>query len=188
MNIHRWITAPDNATPEQRRNFLNAQMEAFGVGIFVAGFQFLSVFLTRLGATSLQVGLLTSIQALGSFLLTIPVGRFLQSRRNIVPWYSIPRTLSILSYATIGLLPFVIPVGSIVTAVLGLRALLTISQTLTAVSFSVLMNDIAGPRGRYELLSRRWSILSLTTAVVSVVDGQILDRLPFPLNYQGTTR
>ena len=46
------------------------------------------------------------------------------------------------------------------------------------------MSMIAGPNGRFELLSRRWSIAVLTTALTVAAAGRVLDILPFPLNYQ----
>jgi Na+/melibiose symporter-like transporter len=46
------------------------------------------------------------------------------------------------------------------------------------------MSNVAGPRLRYDLMSRRWTILGFTTAVTVALVGQILDRIAFPLNYQ----
>jgi hypothetical protein len=46
------------------------------------------------------------------------------------------------------------------------------------------MNAVAGPEGRYELMTHRWSILGGTTFVTVLIIGQILDRVVFPLNYQ----
>ncbi len=46
------------------------------------------------------------------------------------------------------------------------------------------MNAIAGPTRRYDLMSRRWSILGITTAITVATVGQILDRITFPFNYQ----
>jgi len=52
------------------------------------------------------------------------------------------------------------------------------------VAFAVVMDGAAGPRGRYDLLSRRWSIMGLTTAISVVIIGQVLQALAFPVNYQ----
>jgi Na+/melibiose symporter-like transporter len=46
------------------------------------------------------------------------------------------------------------------------------------------MNAVAGPTHRCELMSRRWSVLGLTIAVTTLLTGQVLDRIVFPLNYQ----
>jgi Na+/melibiose symporter-like transporter len=56
--------------------------------------------------------------------------------------------------------------------------------TVVNVSFSVVMNAVAGPTHRYELMSRRWSILGITIAITVAIAGRLLDRIAFPLNYQ----
>jgi len=71
-----------------------------------------------------------------------------------------------------------------VISVLAIWAIATIPQTVVTIAFSVVMNAVAGPTGRFELMSKRWSILGLTTAITVAIVGQILDRLYFPINYQ----
>jgi hypothetical protein len=70
-----------------------------GVSISNVAAPFLPVFLTRLGATNFQVGLLSSMPGRTGLVLSILVGRFLQTRKNIVPWYSLSRLIVILCYA-----------------------------------------------------------------------------------------
>ncbi len=168
----------------QRRNFRNVQIDAIGVGLAGAAGPFLPVFLTRLGATNFQVGLLTSMPAFTGLLLAIVIGSFLQRQRNIVPWFSGGRLLVISAYAMTGLVTLIVPREWAVIAVLAIWAAVTVPQTVVAVCFTVVMNQVAGPQGRYDLMSRRWSILGATTAIGVAVVGQILDRLSFPLNYQ----
>jgi hypothetical protein len=170
--------------PIQRKNFLNVQIDAIGVGLVSAASPFLPVFLTRLGATNFQVGLLTAMPALTGLFLAIVIGRFLQSRRNIVPWFSGASLLYFSSYALAGLVSLVVPRQYVVWAILLIWAAATLPQIMRAVAFSVVMNAVAGPRGRYALMSRRWSILGLTSAITVMAVGQILNRLSFPINYQ----
>src|SRR3970282_2512483 len=87
----------------QKRNFRYVQID--GIGVVVSNFAapFLPVFLTRLGATNFQVGLLSSMPGMTGLVLAILVGRFLQTRRNVVPWYSLSRLLVILCYALTGI-------------------------------------------------------------------------------------
>jgi Na+/melibiose symporter-like transporter len=176
--------APVDATPLQRLNFLNVQIDAIGIGIASAAAQFLPIFFTRLGATNFQVGLLTAMPALSGLVLAIIVGRFLQTRRQIVPWFSVARLLVISAYALTGLVPFFVPEELAVPAVLLIWLFATIPQIVVNVAFSVVMNAVAGPAKRYELMSRRWSLLGLTTALTVAITGQVLDRLDFPINYQ----
>jgi len=184
LNLFHFSPAPVEATPVQRKNFINVQVDAIGVGLASAAAPFLPVLLTRLGASSFEVGLLTSMPALTGFLLAIPLGRFLQSRRQIVPWFSAARLMVISCYALTGLATFLIQQESQVATVLLIWAAATLPQTIVAVCFSVVMNAVAGPKLRYELMSRRWSILGVTTAVTVAGVGQILSRIVFPLNYQ----
>lgn len=184
MKFFRWQIGPDKRASTRARNFFNVQMDAIGVGIAAAASPFLPVFLARLGATSFQVGLLTAMPAMTGFFLSVAAGRFLQSRRNIVPWFAGARFLRLSSYALAGVVSFLVPQEYIVPAVLCLWAAATIPHTVVGISFSVVMNAVAGPRGRYELLSRRWSIMGLTTAITAAMAGQVLDRLRFPANYQ----
>jgi Na+/melibiose symporter-like transporter len=184
MRLPRWSVAPPEATPVQRRNYRNVQIDAVGVGIAGAAAQFLPIFLTRLGASNVEVGLLTSMPALTGLFLSLFVGRFLETRRKIVPWFSAARLMVISAYALTGLITLLAPPRFQVQAVLLIWAAVTLPQIVVNVAFSVVMNAVAGPNGRYNLMSRRWSILGTTTAVFAALIGQALDRIAFPLNYQ----
>ncbi len=72
----------------RKRNFRNVQIDAIGVALSTAAAPFLPVFLTRMGASNLQVGLLTAMPGVTGLVLALVIGRFLQTRRNIVPWFS----------------------------------------------------------------------------------------------------
>lgn len=180
----RWFSNPQLTDPTEKRNFINVQVDAVGIGITSAVSQFLAVFLTLLGASNFQVGLLTSMPALTGFLLAIPVGNFLQSRRRIVPWFSAARLSVITCYVLTGLVTMFVPADWRVIVVLIIWAVATLPQTVLSITFSVVMNAVAGPAGRFELMSRRWSILGLTTAITALLVGQILDAIHFPINYQ----
>jgi MFS family permease len=159
-------------------------IDAIGVGIASGAAPFLPVFLTRLGATAVQVGLLTSMPGVTGLLLAIFVGHVLQKQRNIVPWYSYSRLIAISAYALTGIAPFFVPENLLVPVVLIIWAIATVPQTVVSVCFSVVMNTVSGPEGRYELMSRRWAILGLTTTITVALAGQLLDQINFHLNYQ----
>ncbi len=180
----RRLFVPGDINPTQQRNFINVQVDAIGVGLASAAAPFLPVFLTRLGATSQQVGYLTSMPALTGLLLGIFVGRFLQNRPNIVPYFSVARLLVLASYALTALLIGLVPNAILIKAILILWAIVTLPQTVVAVSFNVVMSSVAGPEHRYDLMSRRWSILGVTTALTTAFAGQLLEHFPFPSNYQ----
>lgn len=168
----------------QKKNFRYVQIDAVGVSISNVAAPFLPVFLTRLGASNFQVGLLTSMPGITGLILAIIVGRFLQTRRNIVPWYSLSRLLVISCYALTGLLTFVLSKEYAVIATLAIWAFATLPQTALAVAFSVVMNAVAGPEGRYALLSRRWAIFGLTSVVMTFLVTRVIDLVEFPRNYE----
>lgn len=176
--------SPSSSFEVQQQNYRNVQLDAIGVGLASAAAPFLPVFLARLGASNFQVGLLSSMPGVTGLILAIIVGRFLQTRRNIVFWFSLSRLLVLSSYAFTGLIAIFVADALAVKSILGVWALATLPQTALAVAFSVVMNAVAGPEGRYNLLSRRWAIIGLTNAVITFLATQMLDRVIFPLNYQ----
>ena len=123
--------------------------------------------------------------AVAGFLLAIPLGRLLQSQRKIVPWFSGSRLAVLSSYAMTGLVAFLITrESSLVTAVLIIWAAATIPQTMLSITFSVVMNAVAGPTRRFDLMTLRWSTLGITTTITVFMIGQLLERVGFPFNYQ----
>jgi hypothetical protein len=167
----------------QKQNFRNVQIDAIGVSISNVSAPYLPVFLTRLGASNFQVGLLSSMPGVTGLLLAFFVGRFLQMRRNIVPWYSLSRLMVIMCYAVTGVLTLLLAEKYLIIATLGIWAFATIPQIALAVAFSVVMNSVAGPERRYDLLSRRWAIFGLTGVVGTFVVTRVINLLAFPLNY-----
>jgi MFS-type transporter involved in bile tolerance (Atg22 family) len=179
--LARWLTRPANV---QQRNMRNVLIDGTGVGLVTGVASFLSVFLVRLGASPFLVGLLTSMPALTGIILAIPVGRLLERQRNIVPWYSRARVWVLSSYALTGLVPFLFSRELAPLPIIVIWAIATVPQTIVNVAFTIVMSAVAGPTQRYYLMSRRWSILGVTSAITVALVGLILDQISFPLNYQ----
>ncbi|MBC8159984.1 MAG: MFS transporter [Roseiflexaceae bacterium] len=167
-----------------QRNIRNVLLDGVGVGLVNGIATFLPVFLVRLNASSFLVGLLTALPALAGMLLALPIGRLLEGRRNIVPWYTGSRQAGFAAYLLIGLAPFVLPPDWVPIVIILIWALATVPQTMLNVAFTVVMGAVAGPDRRYFLMSRRWSILGLTTAGSVALCGWVLNQVSFPLNYQ----
>ncbi len=179
-----WFSTPKSSPQIDRQNFVNVQIDAVGVGLAAAAAPFIPVFLTRMGASSWQVGLLSSMPALTGLLLAIPIGRYLERQAKIIPWFSFSRLGVIACYALTGVAGLIIRDQQLlIAAVLAIWALATLPQTILAITFSVVMNAVAGPAGRFELMTRRWSLLGLTTSITVFIIGQLLDNIPPPYNY-----
>lgn len=178
--LAQWMPLGSDIPSQNVRRVL---IDGIGVGIASAAAPYLPVFLARLGADNFAVGLLTSMPALAGLIFAVPLGQFLARQKNIVPWYSRVRFLVLLCYAFTGLVPFLVS-DQRVLAILLIWAFATIPQTIVNLGFTIVMSEVAGPQGRLYLMSRRWSSLGITTAIVVVFAGLVLDRLPFPINYQ----
>jgi len=167
----------------QKRNFRNVQIDGVGVSISNVSAPYLPVFLTRLGASNFQVGLLSSMPGVTGLFLAIFVGRFLQSRRNIVFWYGLSRLLVIMCFTLTGILTLFADEQYLIIATLAIWAFATLPQTALAVAFSVVMNAVDGPEGRYALLSRRGAIFGVTGVVGTFIVTRVIHLVEFPLNY-----
>jgi len=154
------------------------------IGIVTASGTFLPVFLLRLGASANDVGLLTALPALTAFALAIPFGRWLQGRRNIVPWYSRMRLLAWLSYAAIAAAAALLPREQAIPVMLLIWGLASLPSTMGLVAFPIVMDGAAGRDGRFDLLGRRWAIAGTSTAIAVALGGQFLDAVPFPANFE----
>ncbi|GAP14545.1 major facilitator superfamily [Longilinea arvoryzae] len=184
MNIYQRIAGSVELDPVQRKNYRYVQIDGIGVGLAGAASAFLPVFLARMSASSFQIGLLTSMPALTGLILSLPLGSFLQKQRNIVPWFSATRLGVVMCYALTGFASMLLPEKLVVPIVLLIWALATIPQNMLSICFSVVMNAVAGSKGRFDLMTRRWTVLGFTTAVAVFFIGQRLDRIVFPINYQ----
>jgi MFS family permease len=182
--LDRFLEPPGGATETERHNFRVAYRESALIGFISAGSTFLPVFVARLGGSNLQVSLITALPSLTGVLLAVPLGGLIQSRRNIIPWYSRGRLGGQLGYVVIALSSFALPPDFVVPGILAIWTVVTTFSAVTNVSFAVVMDATAGNRGRYELMSRRWSILGLMNALSLVLVGQALGWLAFPSNYQ----
>jgi hypothetical protein len=168
----------------QAANWRRVQADSVFIGVVNAAGTFLPVFLLRLGATGNDVGLLTSLPALTAFLLAIPFGRMLQGRPGIVPWYSRLRLVAWSSYALIAAVVAVLPRDQAIPVALAVWAVASLPSTAALVAFPMVMDGAAGPGGRFDLLGRRWAIAGVTGAISVAVGGQLLNALPFPLNFE----
>lgn len=166
----------------EARNIRRALTDGVGVGLGLAAAPFVPVLLARLGADNFAIGLWAALPALSRLLFGILAGRFLATRQNIVPWYSTARLLVFSTYGLIGVMPLLFP-NNAVPAIIGVGLLNTFPYAVLAVGMTVIMAQVAGTRGRYYLMSRRWAIAGVATALAVGVGTIALDLVVFPLNY-----
>src|SRR3954454_19991199 len=141
---------PVTARPAvQARNWSLVQVDSVFVGLVTASGTFLPVFLLRLGANGSDVALLTALPALTAFVLAIPFGRWLQGRRNIVPWYSRMRLVAWMSYAVIAAAAL-LPRAQAIPVMLVVWGVASLPSTAGLVAFPIVMDGAAGRDGRFD--------------------------------------
>ena len=183
MKLSNWLKT-FSGEAKDNPNLVFVQMEAVFLGILFAADPFLAVFLARLGATNVQIGLLSAMPAITGLLFTIFIGNYLQNRRKIIPWYIGPRLFTVIAYFLTGFIPLLLPRQYAVIAILVIWAVATLPSIILTLTFNVVMNAVSGPTGRYELMARRWAILGVVTSVVVAASGWLMDRFPFPVNFE----
>ncbi|MEA2674880.1 MAG: hypothetical protein QOI92_2072 [Chloroflexota bacterium] len=166
------------------RNWRLVQADSVFIGVVNASGTFLPVFLLRLGASPNAIGLLTALPALTAFALAIPFGRWLQRRRNTVPWYSRLRLIAWSSYGVMGVAAAILPLDDAVPVLLLIWGLASVPSTAAFVTFPMVMDGAAGPGGRFDLLGRRWAIAGVSAAIAVAIGGQFLSFVAFPANFE----
>ncbi|MBI2781621.1 MAG: MFS transporter [Chloroflexi bacterium] len=165
-------------------NWRRVQLDSVFIGVVNASGTFLPVFLLRLGASANDVGLLTALPAFTAFALAIPFGRWMQRRRNIVPWYSRLRLVAWSSYAVMAAVAAILPREQAIPVLLAVWALASLPSTAALVGFAMVMDGAAGPGGRFDLLGRRWAIAGVVATVAVALGGQLLSAFAFPTNFE----
>ena len=178
----RWLRDPDRS-PEDRN------IRYFGIdtalqGIMMGGiFTFISVFAVRLGASKLMVSLLSSLPSIVLMLCSLPAGQFVQQQRNLIRLTNRTRLFHRGSFVLVALLPFFVR-DHLVEAILIVWSVKSIASAVLEASWTAVVAEVIPPARRASVNGTRWAVLSLVTAGAVAVFGYVLDRTPFPLNYQ----
>jgi predicted MFS family arabinose efflux permease len=152
-------------------------------GVNAAGLPFLPILLARLGATNAEVSLLAVAPAILGLLLSIPIGRVLERRDAPVVWFSRSRLGFSLPLFVTALIVVGTPPPIAVLLILATWTAAAIPTIALNITHSVVMERVGGPHQRFDLLSLRWSYIALSYTVAVALAGQVLGRVPFPLNY-----
>jgi MFS family permease len=144
---------------------------------------YLSVFVVRLGASSLLVSLLTSLPAVLMAILSIPAGLWVERQPNPVRLTNRVRLFHRGAFLLIALLPFVFE-RYLAEAVVVVWTLNSVPATVINLSWMAVVAEIIPPRRRPSVNGARWALLSVVTAGTVAVFGYLLERIGFPINYQ----
>lgn len=144
---------------------------------------FLSVYATRRGASSDQIGILNAAPAFINLLLALPIGNLVKGRR-LSRWVFWSSGLARIFYLPLALLPGLIDPHNEIWVVILITLVMSIPLTVLQVSFNAFFIDVVPSEWRAQVVGVRNSLLSIVSLLVSLVSGQILALFPFPIGYQ----
>ena len=184
MNLTRFFRLPADLPPWLRSNITHYYADISWWGLYAgATAAFLSIYAARIGATPTQIGLLTALPAAVTLLLSLPFAGVVQRMgAHRATWVgAFVARFMLLSYV---LLPFFLVESAQVTAILVIASLMSIPNTLTGISFNQLFIEALPPDWRGPVVGTRNAFFSMITFVVTLISGQILTHLIFPVGYQ----
>jgi len=174
-----------NLANEDDRNALYLVVEVFFAAILGAAATFNAAFALRLGASNTDIGLLTSLPSLLAIAISIPAGRFLQSRARRKPWIVGSLLMNRAGYLLVALVPLLKLVGLNQGSVL-VALLITISTPahFFNVGWIPLLADVIPVERRAAVFSGRNITANATTSLAVFLFGLWLKDVLFPINYQ----
>jgi MFS family permease len=141
------------------------------------------VYATRLGATPFQISALTAGPALVNMLLTLPLGRWLEGRLLVptVFWVSVVYRLA---FVFITLLPLLGGATTQIWLMIAITLVAAAPQTALTIAFNNMFAELVPNEQRMRLVNIRNAMLALFATTTTLICGQILEQLPFAVNYE----
>ncbi len=167
-----------------RRTFLHLYLDIGWFGLLNGTtLTFLNVYAARLGASGVQIGLMTSLPAMVNLVLTLPAGRWLESRDIRLAVFSTSVAYRI-GYLLFIFLPWLFSPSGQIRVLLWLSLLMAIPLTPLAVGFNALFAAAVPEDWRAHVVGTRNAVFSLSFILSTLLGGYILEHIPFPIGYQ----
>ena len=172
------------ASQGMRDNFRRLYADIFWFGVLSGStMAFVSIYAARLGASGLQIGLLTAGPALINLFFSLPTGRWLAGRPLIkVTFWS--ALLQRLGYVLMISLPCLLGSGGQILSLILVTLLMSLPGTSLAIGFNALFAEVVPDEWRVEVVGKRNALLAVSQTFSTLLSGELLDRIVFPLNYQ----
>lgn len=165
-------------------NFYHLYLDIAWFGVLSGtSINFLNIYATRLGASGLQIGLLSAMSAIVPLFLAIPSGRWLAKRHTgrAVFWSSVVFRAG---YALWIPLPWLFGPSGQIWALIGLAFLMAIPLTPLGIGFNALFAEAVPMRFRAQVAGTRNVTFAIAYMLTSFGIGYLLQSLPFPAGYQ----
>ena len=170
--------------PTLRSNFRHLCADTLWWGVLAGStLAFLSVYAARLGATSLQIGLLTAAPAAVSLIVSLPAGRWMEHRSLIrASFYSAIAQRA--GYLVMMIIPWLLPASVQVWALALLVLVMSLPGALLMIAFNAMFVQVVPPDWRAQVVGWRNALVAIGVTIASLLCGRLLDWIVFPLNYQ----
>lgn len=144
---------------------------------------FLAVYASRLGASGFQIGLLMAGPAVANLMFSLPAGRWLEGS-HLIRVSFLTSILHRCGYLLLIPLPIFFDQAEQVWMILLIAIGMSIPGTVLAIGFNAMFADVIPPDLRSEVVGKRNALVAISITLTSLVCGQVLDRIMFPINYQ----
>ncbi len=185
MNTMRFNIFQQSDVPEKyRSNFKHLYLDIAWFGVLSGtAVNFLNVYATRLGASGLQIGLLTAMAAVVNLFLAIPAGRWIEKQHTgrAVFWSSVVFRIGYVLWIP---LPWLFDAQGQIWALIVLAFLMAIPLTPLGVGFNALFAESVPDRFRAQVAGTRNITFAITYMLTSFGAGFILKNMPLEAGYQ----
>jgi len=174
-----------NARTIEERNYRNLMLSGLWFGPIEGGiFNYLPVFLARLGASASVISLLTSLPSFLGIMTYLPGGAYVERQRNLVRVLVQAVFLSRTVYPLIVLAPLIVPGDTLPLVIAILWTVASLPAAIHMPAFAALMQRAIPAQRRAKFNGARWGLMSLVSGAMIALFGFLLDRTAFPLGYQ----
>jgi MFS family permease len=156
-------------------------------GVFAAGQEainatYISIYVLAMGATSGQIGLMTSLASLASMILLLP-GAILAERSGSRKWVVVASGGGMTRLAILGLalLPFFANGATAVAIAIGLKVIMDGFSNLGNPAWTSLTADLVPMTWRGRFFGNRNMVIGVATVLVTLLAGQVITASGSPL-------
>jgi hypothetical protein len=178
-------SAENAALPaELRRHFNHLYWDVAWFGIVAGSSQaFLGVYVARLGASPLEMGLLNAGPALTGLLFTMPAGVWLRDKPvgRVVFWSAVATRVQFFLWI---FLPALVAPPTQIWGFIGSVLFFTVPATVLAIAFNAMYAAAVPIEYRHRVAATRNALLALVYVAASLLSGWLLNTLPMTLGYQ----
>jgi MFS family permease len=171
--------------PVDPRTLRLLYLEIFWSSILAGALAFNGAYVVRLGATNADISLLSALPALSAIFISLPAGRFIQSRTHPGWWTLASLALHWTGFLLLAFVPWAnlpgLPHGRLAVLLLVVFAM---PAHVFGVGIHGIMAEVIPEHHRIRVYSMRSLINSIVLSATTLLAGLWLSRTAFPSNYQ----